>query len=490
VEHGSTFVMNMGAFVNNTDFINVTGLLQIVFANFVINNSSLDVTPLFYFSNVSIGNESIQLTLDYLFSIDDIPTPPCVVPANATIFSLNGAACGAQTTNSLTVLIGTYSSSSDCTCSVGFQYNVNNGSCLPYCPGTPSCSSNGYCVNNSSVSSVPYCVCNSGWIGDECGIINCPGEPECNDRGECFENYEGNVVCQCDNLYVGTNCSILVCPGYPNNVCSGRGICSDANGAPACYCTVPGYYGDACNETYINTTSSSNSTESTSNSYFMTSSGNSNNNTTSSGNSYNTTTSSGNSNNTTSSSSTLLCPSDIPGAECNGHGSCIQGTCICDNYWTNADTGCALRKCPGYPLNCNQRGNCTGNDTYSYCVCSIEGWIGDGCDMINETYCPNNCSGFNCDSKSVPICVCENGTTGIDCSEKSDENSPTIINTFPVWETVVLIVSSFLVAIVVVFVIIISVPSLRFKIFKSKKIRHILKKKSRAKMNSVNTPTI
>jgi len=320
---------------------------------------------------------------------------------NAILNGYGNPFCGAQTSTTFALLLD----ESCINCPVGFQYDPNSGNCTNYCQ--PTCN-NGQCVSNTS-SSVSYCSCNPGYIGTSCNILNCPGNPECNNKGKCVVGNSGDVVCQCDPLYTGENCSVLVCPGYPNNVCGKKGYCSDADGSPSCVCTTPGYFGDSCQNFTVETVNCS----------------------------------------------------GVP--ICNDHGDCENGTCLCDTYWEGPS--CGERNCPKTNgLLCNQRGDCLGNDTFSYCNCTVEGWIGSGCESVNETYCPNNCSGQTCVLSNIPFCDCK-GATGKDCSDKINLNNN--MNILP-WEIVVITVAIVVFLVILFIILSLTIPALRYRIFVQK----------------------
>ncbi|KAL0208212.1 hypothetical protein P9112_010799 [Eukaryota sp. TZLM1-RC] len=66
---------------------------------------------------------------------------------------------------------------------------------------------------------------------------------------------------------------------------------------------------------------------------------------------------------------------------------------------------------------CNHRGECV----YGNCVCN-EGWTGIDCSEPDEQPCPNDCSG-NGDCIDG-VCHCFDGWTGIDCSEPDEQPCP------------------------------------------------------------------
>ena len=58
--------------------------------------------------------------------------------------------------------------------------------------------------------------------------------------------------------------------------------------------------------------------------------------------------------------STVVCahePDCLP-RDCNGHGECRMGLCVCDSHWTGA--GCDVQMCK--ETNCSTNGVCTEGD--------------------------------------------------------------------------------------------------------------------------------
>jgi len=256
----------------------------------------------------------------------------------------------------------------------------------------------------------------------------CPGDPECNNRGKCIMGFTA-PSCVCNTNYTGDNCSTLVCPGYPNNICNKRGYCSDANGSPQCFCTT-GYDGDGCqNETNYNTTIGSDT----------------------------------NANDTNDETTTMEAP--CPGPMCNGHGNCSQGLGACENCWSGLS--CGERDCPKVNgLQCSNRGICIGNDTYSYCNCTIAGWIEDDCGTVNTSYCPNNCSGQTCNTHDVPFCECGHGLEGVDCGIRNSSSIQSGPSDLATWQLVLIIAGAAVVGLIVLTLILVfAIPTLRFAVF-------------------------
>ncbi|XP_051820125.1 N-acetylglucosamine-1-phosphodiester alpha-N-acetylglucosaminidase isoform X1 [Antechinus flavipes] len=79
--------------------------------------------------------------------------------------------------------------------------------------------------------------------------------------------------------------------------------------------------------------------------------------------------------------------------DCNGHGTCVQGTCHCNGHFWGGDD-CSILDCG--PSNCSLHGLCTENG----CQCHA-GWIGSNCSQA----CANGSFGVSCAQK----CQCQNG---------------------------------------------------------------------------------
>ena len=92
-------------------------------------------------------------------------------------------------------------------------------------------------------------------------------------------------------------------------------------------------------------------------------------------------------------------------SNCSGHGSCLNGTCVCDSHWGGLD--CSAAPCAG---DCSGHGICA-NGT---CACDA-GWGGGAC---MDVICPSGCSGHGtCEGALgvLPECVCDGGWGGADC---------------------------------------------------------------------------
>eukprot|EP00754_Rhynchopus_humris_P013902 Rhum_TRINITY_DN14354_c0_g1::Rhum_TRINITY_DN14354_c0_g1_i1::g.82702::m.82702 len=94
-----------------------------------------------------------------------------------------------------------------------------------------------------------YCNCPAGTYGPLCksceGVFPMPDEcstlctTPCKNGGQPI--IEGGVCkCRCPTNTCGTFCGTS-CPGFPNDICAGKGTCTDC----ACTCTPP-YYGAGC----------------------------------------------------------------------------------------------------------------------------------------------------------------------------------------------------------------------------------------------------
>lgn len=99
--------------------------------------------------------------------------------------------------------------------------------------------------------------------------------------------------------------------------------------------------------------------------------------------------------------------------DCNAHGMCLKGVCLCAAGWGKNSTNLGVNVCsdPVCPVDCGDHGLCQDNA----CVCQ-EGWQGPAC---REPKCNNACSGHGtCTfvlANSPGECVCEYGYTGPDC---------------------------------------------------------------------------
>lgn len=90
--------------------------------------------------------------------------------------------------------------------------------------------------------------------------------------------------------------------------------------------------------------------------------------------------------------------------ECNNRGTCSNGTCICDQYWTGEDCSIYTRKlCYGMLIQ---------NRPVSNCECREQARGGNSCEVV---FCYNDCSGQGTCLPSGE-CQCKTGYYGKDCS--------------------------------------------------------------------------
>lgn len=103
--------------------------------------------------------------------------------------------------------------------------------------------------------------------------------------------------------------------------------------------------------------------------------------------------------------------------DCNGHGMCINGNCLCSAGW--GVKGGKPNACndPVCPIDCGEHGMCQNN----VCACQA-GWQGPAC---REPKCANDCSGHGTCSFVAPSspgqCICHYGWTLPDCSTQGLE---------------------------------------------------------------------
>ena len=96
------------------------------------------------------------------------------------------------------------------------------------------------------------------------------------------------------------------------------------------------------------------------------------------------------------------------GPECEKHGECNNGTCICDPGYGGLD--CLVALCP---KNCSGRGICEHDGR---CRCNV-GYGGEDC---SKAVCLSDCSGHgtcNIDAKTgAGKCTCQLGLAGEHCN--------------------------------------------------------------------------
>ena len=93
---------------------------------------------------------------------------------------------------------------------------------------------------------------------------------------------------------------------------------------------------------------------------------------------------------------------------CSGHGDCNAATHVCGCYPGWQGKGCNIPDCPGYPVDCHDRGTCDSTRDPPICIDCHQGWMGPACDVacVNGDQVPAN-SGQ---------CVCHNCSTGLSCN--------------------------------------------------------------------------
>jgi len=157
-------------------------------------------------------------------------------------------------------------------CANGYQDNDGNKTCELTCTAAGyDCSGHGYCDEGSGVA---LCVCDEGFgglhcsdcakgyyaQGDACVPVEECAEDTCSYHGQCSDD-AGFPACMCDQGYQGKFCGSCE-EGYQDKNqdgqceetcgesgldCGMHGVCSDADGVPACACDI-GWTGDKCTD--------------------------------------------------------------------------------------------------------------------------------------------------------------------------------------------------------------------------------------------------
>ena len=276
--------------------------------------------------------------------------------------------------------------------------------CMTPCPGGAGSPCNGHGTCEQGRLGSGACVCAPGYVGSACGIACptsadgvCSGHGSCSDGGtcDCASSAAGRwtgLVCEaCVPGMYGPQCT-RPCPGYPDDVCSGRGLCSDGlRGTGQCACDE-GYTGPQCEvECYA-------------------------------------------------------------GGVCSRHGRCAaDGACACDRspsagFWDGRDCSVCLAGYSGadcdLPCPANAGAICSGAGTCSVgrCQC-VPGRCGDACETDSgcgsqcefgywgadcSTACPGYgafgvCTGHgSCDwgPQGTGTCACDQGYLGPACGRE------------------------------------------------------------------------
>lgn len=98
--------------------------------------------------------------------------------------------------------------------------------------------------------------------------------------------------------------------------------------------------------------------------------------------------------------------------DCNGNGTCFDGSCLCDTGWTGADCSIPETADPCDGVTCSGNGICLSGS----CDCD-DGWTGVDCSTPDTSGDP--CDGITCSGNGTcvnGICDCNTGYTGTDCS--------------------------------------------------------------------------
>mmetsp|Transcript_122881 Transcript_122881/g.212517 ORF Transcript_122881/g.212517 Transcript_122881/m.212517 type:complete len:1143 (+) Transcript_122881:42-3470(+) len=113
---------------------------------------------------------------------------------------------------------------------------------------------------------------------------------------------------------------------------------------------------------------------------------------------------------------TVFIPEDVhvdcPDPSCSGHGRCDVGLCRCDAGWTGSDCETQAR----CPQDCNSP---SGSCVDGFCICET-GFSGAACD---EVVCPNECWGHG--TCLHGHCSCYDGWDGDECGEQLEQAAPT-----------------------------------------------------------------
>ena len=364
-------------------------------------------------------------------------------------------------------------------CGGGLQDKDGDGTCQPDCSakscGAGTCSDQSgtaTCACFEGWTGAACEGCAAGYhldytgacISDTvCTATSCSGHGTCNDTS-------GTVVCACEAAYTGANCSACV-QGYQDKdgngtclpdcesaalSCGDNGQCDDASGTAVCAC-LPGYAGEgctACAEGYQDNDSNGTCTANCATAAL----------------------SCGTHGHCDDASGTAACACDeghtgegcascatgyqdndgdtvcAPGctlasADCGDHGDCDDSTgavvCDCDagytggrcadcasNYQDNDQNNTYLPNCASAGLSCGAHGECADASGTAACACD-PGWAGPSCAACAPGYQPDgqggceqapDCSAVDCghgacnDSSGAPVCVCDTGYTGSDCS--------------------------------------------------------------------------
>jgi hypothetical protein len=274
------------------------------------------------------------------------------------------------------------------------------------------------------------CICQKGWGStwtsksgtkpDDplCESVSCPDE--CSHQGRCIHG-----VCYCESGFSGLNCANVVC----GDICTGEHEYPTQNGGKECVCACTfGWEGIGCTERTKSACPDDCGEHGTCDKGVC----------------------SCMSGWTGKLCQTPPCPTELKGASCTGHGTCLEsqececdyeftgkacnllscatkndcskhgicnnGTCVCNAGWGHDD--CSEKVYPECPLGCNGVGECKRGK----CFCP-PGYYGDSCQNTYNMCTPENCNGHG--ACNITVCLCENGWKGSGCETeiKSCPNS-------------------------------------------------------------------
>ena len=130
-----------------------------------------------------------------------------------------------------------------CVCDAGWNPHTNCESKLDACPVVDGAVCNGHGTCDSASNT---CTCDEGFFGVACQTVNqCSGTAEggeCDGHGTCDTT---SGTCVCDEGFSGEACQLSGPSACDADTCNGHGTCDDSSGTPVCTC-YGGYQGAQC----------------------------------------------------------------------------------------------------------------------------------------------------------------------------------------------------------------------------------------------------